>query len=253
MAHAVLASPGSKYRDGNRRGFSLLEIAVVLAIISAIVGMTIMMGTERIEVESTRSSWNELKAIQKALKRFGKHYDRLPCPARLTVERSDNEFGREADDCSDASPPSGITRVEYPASSGTYVRIGAVPVHTLGLPGEMAFDDWGNRYFYAVSEDNIATLDGDTDGVIAVEDGNSNSITAEAVYVIGSHGATKKGATLDTSPTGGALIACNATNLDGENCDGDGLFIDARLNDGETAATFFDDMRPLHNPCYGLA
>jgi hypothetical protein len=58
--------------------------------------------------------------------------------------------------------------------------------------------------------------------------------------VVLSHGKTGRGA----YPLVGAAvgIACNATNVDGANCDrSDAIFFDTLYNEGTQATTFFDD------------
>lgn len=222
------------------RGFSLVELAVVLTILALVIAGGITLTTAKVEQERTRDSFEEMREISKALGEHVLRYDRLPCPARLDRPRGDAEFGREAADCADASPPSGLTRVEYPASSGTYVRIGGVPFYALRLSDQYFTDDWNGRYLYAVSEEAITAVDTDSVGNITVRDDAGTSIDDEIVWVLVSHGKSRKGAY--DGKTGAVTIACSGTDKDGENCDGDGIFIDAQYNDGAVAANFSDDI-----------
>lgn len=220
-------------------GFSLLEMVIVLSIISVVVGVSLVVGAEQVRVEKLQASTNELRMIQEATRRFAKRYGRLPCPARLTLTPEDSDFGREASDCSDSSPPTGLTRVLV--SGSDYMRVGAVPVFSLGLPREMMMDAWNRRYFFAVSEANISAIDDTTAGVITVQDGGGTDVTTVASFVVGTHGESGAGATPDAAPTT-VPISCNSSALDGENCDfNDAVFINSRINDGETEASFYDD------------
>ncbi len=228
----------TKYHN-QQSGFSLVELSFVLLIIGIVVGSSIIVGNQQIKQRNIASSYGELKHINKRLKLFAQRYGRLPCPARINLATSDSEYGREATDCADDSPPSGLTRVEYPASSGQYIRIGGVPFKTLNLTDEFASDSWGNRYIYAVAENAISAIDSSVEGVITIQDGSGNTITDKAIYVIASLGETGKGATGHESLT--IDDACDSTNLDKENCDDDGVFIDDRVNNGDVAANFFDD------------
>lgn len=220
-------------------GFSLMELSVVLVIIGVVVGSSLLVGQQQISQQQIINSYGELKRIDDRLRLYAQRHGYIPCPTRLNLADTDSEYGRPASDCSDSSPPGGLTRVEYPASSGTYVRIGGIPFKALGLSEDFIADDWNNRYLYAVSENALGALTGTVNGYIRVQDGSGNTISDVAVYVLASHGKTGKGATSHASLSVGT--ACDAGNLDGENCDGDGVFIDARINEGDIAASFFDD------------
>lgn len=220
-------------------GFSVLELSIVLVVVAMIVSMVVLAGREQVKIESINNTTSELQQIQEAFTRFAKRYGRLPCPARVTLTPENAEFGQEASDCNDATPPDGVSRVL--ASGSDYIRVGAVPVFDLGLPAELIDDAWGRRYYYAVTEVNIAALDDGTDGVIVVNDNGGNTITGLAAYVVGSHGVSGMGGRLADAPAS-AVKSCDAAAKDGENCDlDDAVFIDAAYNDGESSGTFFDD------------
>lgn len=220
-------------------GFSLTELSVVLTIIAIIIAGGVTLSDTKIEQKKMENTYDELKAIEDALKYFVKENNRLPCPARLDRPHTDAEYGREALDCADSSPPSGLIRVEYPASSGTYVRIGGVPFYALGLPDEYLADEWHGRYLYAVPETFTAVISNEDTGIITVQDDAATAIDDTIAWVLLSHGASGKGA---YTAKGGAIVtACDGTAKDGENCDGDGVFIDGLFNDGGVAASFYDD------------
>lgn len=223
-----------------RSGFSLLELSIVLTILAIIVAGGLTLSSTKIQQDEIVDTYDEMEEITTALQVFLNEHGRLPCPASITLTYSDALYGREATDCADASPPAGLTRVEYPAASGEYVRIGGVPFYSLEIPDRFIGDSWGGRYLYAVHEDAITALTSSDTGTIRVVDGNGTSITDAAVMAIVSHGKSRKGAY--TAKTGAVSIACDATNKDGENCDGDGIFTDAVYNDGAVAANFYDDL-----------
>jgi prepilin-type N-terminal cleavage/methylation domain-containing protein len=223
-----------------RSGFSLLELSIVLTILAIVVAGGLTLGTAKKQQEDVISTYDEMQDIEKALKVFLNENGRLPCPASITLARSNALFGREATDCADASPPAGITRVEYPAASGEYVRIGGVPFYSLEMPDKYLEDAWQGRYLYAVHEDAITSLTSTSTGTITVNDDNGTSVSDEVVAAIVSHGKSHKGS---YSAKAGALFStCDATNKDKENCDADGVFTDAVYNDGSTAANFYDDL-----------
>jgi type II secretory pathway pseudopilin PulG len=228
----------NKVGTGKIAGFTLVEIAILTVIIGVFVALSLSAGWMQYRIEQVNNGWSELKQIRKSLHFYGQMYDRLPCPSSTTLRPDEDGYGSPSTDCIDSTPPLGLKRVDV--GGGNYIRIGAVPFHALDLSRELMTDPWGNLYFYAVSEANITALDIDTDGVITIEDGSGNSLTTKASYIIGTHGATSKGAIAQDTQT--VLIACDGANLDGENCDfNDGLFYDAPFDEGENAASFFDD------------
>ncbi len=229
-----------------KNGFSLLELSVVLVIVATVVGVSLSVGFQQTRIQQVSVSWSELKKIKEVLRFHAQYYGKLPCPSSITLPDSDGNYGMAAEDCSDTSPPAGVTRVEFPPGNGTYVRIGAVPIRALALPDDFISDAWGQRYFYAVSEDHIVSIDEDTDGVILIEDGNGNTITDQAAFIIGTHGATGRGAILHHNQA--LRKTCNTSTADSENCDitdsgqtADGVFSDAPFNDGDVSTSFFDD------------
>lgn len=221
-------------------GFSLLELSIVLTIMAVVVAGGLSLGTAKSQQDAMVNTYDEMEEIATALRVFLNENNRLPCPASINLASSNALYGREATDCSDASPPSGLTRVEYPAASGKYVRIGGVPFYSLQLPDKYLGDDWNGRYLYAVQETAITSLTTSSTGNIRVVDDSGNVITDVGVTAIVSLGKSHKGAYAAKSGT--LFLACDATNKDKENCDADGIFTDAVFNDGSTAANFFDDL-----------
>jgi hypothetical protein len=99
------------------------------------------------------------------------------------------------------------------------------------------------RYTYAVDKTHTATSKYNL-GSLHIQDMNGNKITGspilgEAIYVLVSHGADTKGA---YNRAGVRNIGCTAGALDTKNCDGDDLFVDAKINDSVTTANFYDDL-----------
>ena len=72
--------------------------------------------------------------------------------------------------------------------------------------------------------------------MLTVDDGGAD--VNGAAYVLLSFGETGAGATEFRSTT---ASTCTAGQLDTENCDGDGVFSDQFFNNGEVAASYFDD------------
>lgn len=129
------------------RGFTLLEMSVVLVIIAVIVGASMTMGNKWIEAERYRSTNRNLDIIDKAISTYMKANRRLPCPGRINIAYNDmaNGIGQEAQ-------PPGSCNGTPAASLGVSNNVagGSLPVDALDLPRSMMTDAWGRRIMYYV-------------------------------------------------------------------------------------------------------
>lgn len=115
-----------------RRGFSLIELAVVLAIIGLLLSSTMSTLTAQVESRSRGDTQRRLDEARELLLSFALVNGRLPCPGATSGE----EAGGGATAC--ASSYGGF----LPART-----IGFQPTDANGF----ALDAWGNRIRYAVS------------------------------------------------------------------------------------------------------
>ena len=120
------------------RGFTLIEMAVVLMIVGLLLGGLLPTISAQIQQQRVNETLKQLSEIQQALIGFTVINGRLPCPATSTSN------GVE-------SPSTGGNCTSF--SNGSFV--GFVPAATLGLPQTdsqgYAIDSWGNRIRYAVA------------------------------------------------------------------------------------------------------
>ncbi len=133
-----------------RAGFTLLELAVVLGIISLIVGAGITMSTGALKAADRVTTEERLATIKLALDSYAKTYGYLPCPFDRSLRATSANFGverRSATTCTANAP--GIVQV---TSGVDIIWFGGVPVRTLGLPDNYAGDAWGNKFTYAVAD-----------------------------------------------------------------------------------------------------
>lgn len=115
-------------------GFSLIEMAIVLLIVSTLLGgLLISVGATR-EISSRNSTETTLDEITEALYGFAQASGRLPCPATAASNG-----------------------IEAPVGGGNCAQAnGFVPSATLGLNGplnadNLLMDSWLNPYRYSVS------------------------------------------------------------------------------------------------------
>jgi prepilin-type N-terminal cleavage/methylation domain-containing protein len=130
----------------NRRGFSLLEMSIVIAILAVLVTFGLEVAANFVNRNAGNITRDRLAAVDAAIVQFFRVYGRLPCPAVITQAPSAAAYGLE--DCSIA--PWG-TDTEYPVQIGGGIDYGAVPFRTLNLPMSFSLDGFNNKISYAVT------------------------------------------------------------------------------------------------------
>lgn len=144
-----------------RGGFTLTELAIVLFIVSLLIGGMLVPLSAQMEVRGRQETDHALANIRDALTGFAVVNGRLPCPAPATLASGTTGVGLEATTaaagttsttgpCGCTTASSGIAAAGGTACNDTSPGIvtGALPWATLGLPEA---DFWGNRYTYQVT------------------------------------------------------------------------------------------------------
>ena len=128
----------------NHSGFTLAEIAIVLAIIGIAMTMGLKMLTATLENGAISETKAKQERIKLALVSFMRSNGRLPCPdLKLALD------GVEAPACyvsATAIPPIPATLAANRAAGS-----GVVPWATLGLDRQAVLDGWGNYFTYRVA------------------------------------------------------------------------------------------------------
>jgi prepilin-type N-terminal cleavage/methylation domain-containing protein len=124
----------------NLRGFTLTEIAVVLAIVGLLLGSMMLTFSVQIDQHNHSETQRRLDEAKELLLAFAVVHGRLPCPATTTSN------GDESFSSGDATSGGTCTLTTHdgflPAAA-----IGFAPVDASGY----ALDAWNNRIRYAVS------------------------------------------------------------------------------------------------------
>lgn len=236
-------------------GFSLVELAIVLFVVSLLIGGLLMPLSAQYEIRGRQETDKALANIREALIGFAVVNGRLPCPAVAGIPTgttvSGLAAGREATTPAGANGPCAC---ETSAASGIAGNVGTgavacdddtpggvtgvLPWVTLGVPEA---DAWGNRFTYRITTrfGRLATgqtlfgactpatnpanaafalcSSGDMAVLTAVA---GNTIAGGLPAVIVSHGKNGFGA----YRTDGSLIA-GATANEAENANGDVNFV----------------------------
>lgn len=140
-------------------GFSLIELTMVMAVLGVLLGSGLAIGTAVTSTTRLDETTQKMQAIERAIYAFKQVKGRLPCPANITLAVTDQQFGREQPDTVTAANgcASVANQMFYANNSNVKTSGSMVPIRTLGLPDDYAYDGWGRRIFYAVNVDATRT------------------------------------------------------------------------------------------------
>jgi prepilin-type N-terminal cleavage/methylation domain-containing protein len=145
--------PATVSRPGTRqRGFTLVELAIVLGIVTLLLTGLFVSVSAQIDLQRLSETRATIESAREALLGFAAANGRLPCPA------SDISNGQEAF-CTTAS--GGCTHTTVIQAHGRCNRFfnGFLPAAALGItPTDnqgYALDGWGNRLRYAVADNQV--------------------------------------------------------------------------------------------------
>lgn len=131
------------------KGFSLVEVAIVLVIIGLLVGGLLSPLADQRERMRLSEAADQREIIMEALLGFAISRERLPCPATNTSN------GQEAVNNTETFCLDGTTPFQH----------GFLPAVTLGLDGNfnddtLMLDPWNNPWRYSITNSNFNIADG---------------------------------------------------------------------------------------------
>ena len=139
-------------------GFTLVEMAVALAIVGLLLSGLIPTLSSQMEQRQANETRKQLDEIQQALIGFAIANGRLPCPA----SDSPTSYGQESFCTSTTGACIATTTYQSHGKCSNFYN-GLVPAATLGISPVDAqgylLDGWGNRIRYAVIEKTINGID----------------------------------------------------------------------------------------------
>lgn len=230
------------------RGFSLLELTLVLLIFSMLIGMLLGVRIATMAEEKTEITNKRLDEIQKQLQWFRQVNHRLPCPSVPTVTIASASYGRESRTGTCDSSLSG-----YPGTMR--YAAGTIPTKTIGLSDDYMYDGFGRRIRYVVMQEFTRdcafvtypiSASGRAGMVINDEAGTASN--SEALYVLVSHGMNGHGGYMQS---GSRYDASSTNTAEQQNCDCssaavdtgvNGTFVDMLYKETTTASNRYDDI-----------
>lgn len=232
-----------------RRGFSLLELSIVLIIVGLMSGVYLQFKDSAGTGDSLGATKAQLAQIDKAVLAYVAKNDRFPRPASRAAGVEDPLYGREV-------PLANVGTLVGVDGTGK-VMFGALPFQELGLDPSFAGDAWGNKFTYAVTKELTETdatygtkfnipPPNDIKEAITVDTGSGTS-PEKVAYAVISHGLNGLGAVKtsyrDTSATPDLRWCSAGTGIERKNCRVSDTIAAASFNDGKDAgASTFDDL-----------
>jgi type II secretory pathway pseudopilin PulG len=233
-------------------GFTLVEMAMVLFIVTLLLASLVPTISAQLEQQRTNETRKQLNEIQEALIGYAIVNGRLPCPAKATLVTTFSNAGKEAtygNDC--ACVAAGNPNADTSMTACTLSSVtGVLPWVTLGLKET---DAWDHRFTYRVTKrfaDQIAAGTTDCSPALSTppvassfalcSPGGTNvlsaytggtSVAANVPAIIVSHGKNGAGAYIHD----GSKLA-DGTGDELENSDGDSNFV------SHNTTSSFDDM-----------
>lgn len=204
-----------------------MMVFILLAGLAAVGAMQIVQ--HNLQTKRTNITVEHSQKIQEALESYIRHAGAAPCPANTSLNLGDAGFGVATNYNTDTKLCDDPSLVH---------QAGAVPVRTLHLKDRVIKDGWGNKFTYRISKYAGARVDFKDNPTynsnIQISDINGKPLTHSfdkpynaPVYVLISHGAKAKDATLNRGSAsvdtenfvmtemGNRAVMGNATHQDG--------------------------------------
>ena len=238
-------------RKKSEAGFSLLEVAILLCIVSLAVATCLQSYRQYRIARRKNVNDSAFQVATEKMQLFLFVNGRLPCPADPSLPPDNANAGKEV--CSPATTAlgcfgtgkvcriNGARPVVNPAPTPDPLLTGALPYVTLGAAYTDVLDGWNNQLPYTVTEYMTRSTDSSGGnkhynefiGAIAISSknaadgtiGNSKigNLQVNAIpFVIFSAGQNGKGA---YNYNGKLVAPCTPPGRDVENCNGDSMFL----------------------------
>ena len=143
------------------KAYTLLEQAIAISILAFLVMVMVMISDYQYDVSFYNDTEEKINQIEKSLISHMIRYSKdsnvvfgnpLPCPALITNSINLSTFGKSNSQYDDAGGDC-LGSYKTDTSNLNNYYYGMVPVRTLGLPDDYAFDSWGRRFLFLINKD----------------------------------------------------------------------------------------------------
>ncbi|MFM2041489.1 MAG: hypothetical protein RLY86_65 [Pseudomonadota bacterium] len=205
-------------------GFSLIELAIVIAIVGliSVTGLNLLAGSVR--ATQTRTTQDRLDLATEAILAFYMANNRLPCPADGDLAPGDTGYGTAL------GAPGACTITGITSDNGV------LPWRTLGLPDQSSMDGWNRLLGYRVSPELTAAPATTPVTMPLVRYQGETTGGIPTAFVVMSHGRNGLGAWL---PVGNRAAQATASTNELENLDDNTVLI-ARAQTPPAGETYDD-------------
>jgi prepilin-type N-terminal cleavage/methylation domain-containing protein len=189
-----------------QRGFTLLELSIVLVLIGVILAGALVTFTGSLQASQYNATVTKMDDIEKALLNYAIANNRIPCPTDLTLTTASVNYGMEAGASAGGTATGECVTGMTPAANSKSVsgaEEGGVPTRALQLTDDYMYDGWGRKFRYAVDPTmtKASALPYPAGGLcsasttaITVNDASGAARTTAGIYALISHGANGHGA-----------------------------------------------------------
>ena len=193
----------------SKKGYSLIELSLVITVISFLIHITFSVGVGYIDKIKYDKTLDKLNLIEESLKSYVKTNGHLPCPSSGSLPNNHAKFGVGVSQydpldntvipsCNGTDESVSITRNGATIPAETFSR-GMIPIRSLGLADDVAYDGWGRRITYMVDNRFVVHRDfveNSQDNIHLYTSYNLNDLpfVENAVMALISHGKSGHGA-----------------------------------------------------------
>lgn len=142
-----MTQPG--FFSPRNRGFTLVEIAVVIVILALLLAMLLGISSTMLAQQRREATRARLIAVETAIALYVSQYKRLPCPADGSMAPTNSEAGKEQ------SSGTGTLRVCNLGGVANSQTNGVLPWRSLGLTEADITDGWGTRLTYRAAPEFV--------------------------------------------------------------------------------------------------
>jgi prepilin-type N-terminal cleavage/methylation domain-containing protein len=215
------------------RGFTLVELSIVLVVIGLIITPMISLYSRYRISQSYKETQVLLEEMRKSISYFKYYNGRLPCPAPMNPKEGDLPAYREMD-CESIRNKSELLKnenqyIRSQDSNGKRVITGYVPIYDLNLKVKESKDAWNQEILYSVTLDlTHLPFYHQEGGIIEIFDINQKKMNWEqggAQYVLFSQGTN----------------GCKSEGIDQKNCEDHQNYLIADFSMGNKE-NFYDDL-----------